>query len=63
MKHEIVKFYEQLYSLFNFHLDQTILMTTLHEDVQLLLHICTTAFTLNCGTIVKIQRHHLEHHM
>ena len=63
MKHENVKFYEQLYSLFNFNLDQTILMTTLHEDIQQLLHICTTAFTLKFGTIVKIQRHRLEHHI
>jgi hypothetical protein len=30
-------------------------MTTLHEDLQLLLHICTTAFVLSCGAIVKIQ--------
>ena len=45
MKSETVKFYEQLCIQFSFRSSH--LMTTLHEDLQLLLHICTIAFMLN----------------
>jgi hypothetical protein len=38
MKFDLHKFYQELINHFAFHLDQTILMTTLHEDLHAFLH-------------------------
>jgi hypothetical protein len=32
-EYNILKFYENLHSPFNFHVEQEVLMTTLHEDL------------------------------